>query len=173
MRRWKGRSQINPGERLWGNVKAMSLVLLKLRAVSVHCDVTLKSPVLTVDFLGLRILNVPSSPKIPSSQAQKRDPADDGANISTAMAVITNYKHNQLLLAEIHSKMHFSLVAWRLWLLFNRQIQKVNGIWRAASFCKWQFSFPIQLHSFVATQMCPGMYLFLDVCCVWSQAVMH
>lgn len=62
----------------------MSLILLKLRAVSIHHDVTLKSPVLTVDFLGLQILNIPSSPKILSSQAQKRDPADDGANISTA-----------------------------------------------------------------------------------------
>lgn len=84
MRRWKGRSQLSPAERLWGNTAAMSLILLKLRALSIHCDVTLKSPVLMVDFLGLQILNIPSSPKILSSQAQKRDPADDRANISTA-----------------------------------------------------------------------------------------
>lgn len=62
----------------------MSFILLKLRAVSVHRDVILKSPLLTVDFLGLQILNIPSSLKILSSQAQKRDSADDGATISTA-----------------------------------------------------------------------------------------
>lgn len=80
----RGGANSAPVERLWGNVEALSLILLKLRAVSVHRDVTLKSPVLTVDFSGLQILNIPSSAKILSSQAQKRDPADDGANISTA-----------------------------------------------------------------------------------------
>lgn len=138
MRQWKGRSQLRPRKRLWGNVKAMSLILLKLRAVSVHCDVTLKSPVLMVDFLGLQILNIPSSPKIPSSQAQKRDPADDGANISTAMAVIAHYKLTSFCWQKF---VQICTFRWRSWLLFNPQIQKVNRIWRAASFCKWQFIF--------------------------------
>lgn len=145
MRRWKGRSQLSPGERLWGNVEALSLILLKLRAVSVHRDVTLKSPVLTVDFSGLQILNIPSPAKILSSQAQKRDPADDGANISTAdgcqdsQHIINISLAQLLLLREIHSNLHFSLVAWCSSLLFNPQIQNVNDIWRAALFCKWQF----------------------------------
>lgn len=53
----------------------MPLILLKLRPVSVHRDVTLKLPVLVIDFfrifLGLQILNILSSSKILSSQAQK------------------------------------------------------------------------------------------------------
>lgn len=93
----------------------MSLIVLKLGAVSVHRDVTLKSPVLTVDFLGLNVLNVPSSPQILSSQAQKRDPADDGANIPTTDGC-QDSRHvinlnSVFLTAEMYSILHFSLVA--------------------------------------------------------------
>lgn len=88
MRRCKGPSHLGPGEHR-GNVGVTLFILVKPKTVSLHRDVTLKSTT-RFSYGGFFRITAPQHSVIPEdsiffpSGTQKRDPAEDGANISTA-----------------------------------------------------------------------------------------